>query len=51
MKVMKQLELDFGMLTVEQQQRVDRFIVSEAVNAEKAEARIKRTSRAICHSV
>jgi len=38
---MKQLELDFGMLTVEQQQRVDRFIVSEAVNAEKAEARIK----------
>lgn len=38
---MKQLELDFGMLTVEQQQRVDRFIASQADNAVKAEARIK----------
>ena len=38
---MKQLELDFGMLTVEQQARVDRFIASEAANAEKAEARTK----------
>ena len=38
---MKQLELDFGMLTVEQQQRVDRFIAREAENAVKAEARVK----------
>ena len=38
---MKQLELDFGMLTVEQQQRVDRFIASQADNAVKAEERAK----------
>ena len=39
---MKQLELDFGMLTVEQQQRVDRFIASQAESAIKQEAQVKR---------
>ena len=39
---MKQLELDFGMLTSEQQQRVDRFIAREADNASKNEARVRR---------
>jgi len=38
---MKQLELDFGMLTVEQQERVDRFVKSQADHAVKAEARVK----------
>ena len=39
---MKQLELDFGMLTVEQQERVDRFIASQAENGIKQEAQVKR---------
>jgi len=34
---MKQLEMDFGMLTVEQQARVDRFIQSQAEHAVKQE--------------
>ena len=38
---MKQLELDFGMLTVEQQERVDRFVKSQADHAVKTEARVK----------
>lgn len=39
---MKQLELDFGMLTVEQQQRVDRFVKSQAEHAVKMEQLVAR---------
>jgi hypothetical protein len=39
---MKQLELDFGMLTVEQQERVDRFVKSHAEHAVKMEQLVER---------
>lgn len=39
---MKQLEMDFGMLTVEQQARVDRFVKSQAEHAVKQEELVAR---------
>lgn len=39
---MKQLEMDFGMLTVEQQERVNRFVKSQAEHAVKNEQLVAR---------
>jgi len=44
---MKQLEMDFGMLTVEQQERVDRFVKSQAEHAVKQEQLVARDMKVL----
>jgi len=44
---MSQLEMDLGMLTVEQQARVDRFIASQADNAVKQEQLVARDMKVL----